>query len=141
MKIFKSLQVSIDFSTRFLIISLASWGSAPEPTTNIYFKNYLNFVINFREIFEIIFKIFQKTLNFLENFQKIINFSLIFKNFENFRVWKTLNFYFSSVKKYPPPSAKSWINYCKSLYYKFFIATFRKRLQKSYFQRTFVPKS
>ena len=31
MKIFKSLQVSIDFSTKFLIISLASGGSAPEP--------------------------------------------------------------------------------------------------------------
>ena len=36
-KIFKKLQVSIDFSTKILINSLASRGFAPEPPTNAYF--------------------------------------------------------------------------------------------------------
>ena len=47
MKSFKRLQVSIDFSTRFLIISLASEASHPDPPT--YFPNFLNYSFHFRE--------------------------------------------------------------------------------------------
>ena len=36
MESFKILQVSIDFSTNFLIISIDSGGSDPEPHTNAY---------------------------------------------------------------------------------------------------------
>ena len=43
MKIIKKQQVSIDFSTKFLIISLASGGGAPEPLRNAHFQNFLNF--------------------------------------------------------------------------------------------------
>ena len=75
MKGFNILQFSIDFSTNFVIFSLASGGSAPEPPTNPYFQNFLNFSLNFRENFD---KIFNKSQNFLKNFQKIIKFSLIF---------------------------------------------------------------
>ena len=50
-------------------------GSAPRPSTNPYFQNFLNFSLNFRENFD---KIFKKSQNFLKNFQIIIIFSLIF---------------------------------------------------------------
>ena len=60
MKIFKCLQVSIDFSTKFLIISLALGALPPEPPPNAYFQNFLNFRVNFHKI--------------LKNFQKIAKF-------------------------------------------------------------------
>ena len=92
MKNFKSLQASIDFSTRVLIILLASGGS--EPPTNEYFQNFLNFSLNFREnLYKTFLKFSKKSQKFLENFQKIINFSLIFYNFLNFFEFaKTRNF-------------------------------------------------
>ena len=84
MKIFKSLQVSFDFSTKFLIIALASRGEGPpppEPPTNANFENFLNISLNFREIFDKIPKIF------MENFIKIIHFQLILnKIFNKFRL-------------------------------------------------------
>ena len=115
MKIFKILEVSIDFSTNFLIFSLASGGSAPppEPSTNPYFQNFCE---NFDKLLNI-------SQNFLKNFHKNIKFSLIFLTFfENFRVWKNAKFLLSPIKKQPPPkrdhfsrdpqNAKSWRNYC-----------------------------
>ena len=74
MTIFKSLQGSIDFSTKFLIISLASGGRAqpPEPPTNAYFQNFLNFSLNFRVNFD----------KMLKNFAK--NSKISFKIFKKF---------------------------------------------------------
>ena len=60
MKSFKILQFSIDFSTTFLMFSLASGSSTPEPPTNQYFQNFLKFSLNFRENFDKILKNFQK---------------------------------------------------------------------------------
>ena len=60
MKTFKILLVSIDFSTSFLIISLASGALPQEPPRNAYFQNFLNFPVNFRENFNRLFKKFQK---------------------------------------------------------------------------------
>ena len=59
MKIFKNLQVSIDFSIN------------SEPPTNAYFQNFLNFSVNFRETFDKILKNFKKSQNLLENFKKL----------------------------------------------------------------------
>ena len=53
MKSFEILQFSIDFSTTFLIFSLASGGSATEPPTSPYYENFLKFSLNFRKKFEI----------------------------------------------------------------------------------------
>ena len=95
MKSFKILQFSIDFSTTFLIFSLASGGSAPRTPSNPYFQNFLKFSLNFRENFDTILKIFQK----------IINFSLIFKHYlKIFEFEKMRNFWFLQSKKVPPPS-------------------------------------
>ena len=58
MKIFKIIQLSIDFSTNFFSIFV----SFPEPPTNPYFQNFLNFSLNFRENFDKILKIFQNSL-------------------------------------------------------------------------------
>ena len=65
MKTFKILQVYIDFPTIFLIFSLASGDPPPEPATNPYFQNFLNFSLNFRENFDKILKDFQKIEKFL----------------------------------------------------------------------------
>ena len=65
MKIFKSLQISVDFSTRFLIILLDSGGPALNPHTNPYFQNVLNFSQRFSENFDVILKDFQKSQSFL----------------------------------------------------------------------------
>ena len=86
MKIFKRLQVSIDFSTRFLIISLAL-GALPPPSrtpTNAYFPHFLNFSINFRENFDkILKKISINFLTFSKNYKFFIDFCQKFlKNFE-----------------------------------------------------------
>ena len=71
----------------------------PEPTRNEYFQSFVNFSPNFREIFVKILTNFQNSQNILLNFQKIINFSLIFKNFlKIFESEKTLNFWFIQCK-------------------------------------------
>ena len=80
MKSFKMLQFSIDFRLLFLIFSLASGSSAPEPPTNPYFQNFLKFPQNFCENFDKVLKNFKNSQNFQLNFQKIIQFSLIFLN-------------------------------------------------------------
>ena len=64
MKTFKSLLVSIDFSTKFSIISLASVVSAPEPPTNDKFQKFLHFPLKFRVNFDKILKTFQKVAKF-----------------------------------------------------------------------------
>ena len=78
MKIFKSLLVSIDFLTKFLIISLAT-------PTNAYFQNFLNFSVNFRENFDDILKNFQKIakfpLQFSKNYKIFIDFKIFFETF------------------------------------------------------------
>ena len=78
MKIFKSLQASIDFSTRFLIISLASGGPPGRPT-NGYFQIFSKFSLNFRENFDKILKDFSKIRKISFKIFTIENFSLIFK--------------------------------------------------------------
>ena len=81
MKIFKNLQVSIDFSTKF--------------PYKCIFLNFLHFCPNFREKFAKIFKLFENMANFLLKLSKIeifclnfvncclniVNFSLLFKIF------------------------------------------------------------
>ena len=63
---FQKLQVSIDFSNVFN--NFASF--APEPPTNAYSQNFLNFSLNFRESFV---TIFEKFSNNLEISLKIYN--------------------------------------------------------------------
>ena len=77
-KFTKCCRFPLIFRLIFLIFSLVSGYSAPEPPTNQYFQNFLNFSLNFRENFDKILKFFQKSQNFLKIFHKIINFSLIF---------------------------------------------------------------
>ena len=60
MKSFKNLQFSIDFSTTFLIFSLASGGSAPLNPYKSIFPKFLKFSLKFRENFDKILKIFTK---------------------------------------------------------------------------------
>ena len=78
MKIFNILQVSVDLSTKFVIISLASGGSAHEPPPSPYFQNFLNFSLHFHVNFDRIFKILQKIakfpLKFLKNYSFFIDF-------------------------------------------------------------------
>ena len=64
MKYFQKLQVSIDFSSRFLINSLA-----PEPPINVDFQIILNYYPIFRENFEKIRQNFEKRSNFHLNYQ------------------------------------------------------------------------
>ena len=77
MKIFTSLQVSIDFSIKFLIISLASGATLCKCT----FPKFLNFSINFRENFDKILNNFQKIANFSVKFLKNCKFFIAFKIF------------------------------------------------------------
>ena len=70
MKIFKTLHVSIAFSTEILIISLAS-------PYKCIFPKLSTFLLKFPLILKVLIKR-------LKNFQKIAKFPL--KNFENFRV-------------------------------------------------------
>ena len=68
MKIFKSLQFFIYFSTVFNNFATFGWGGAgyrPQPPTNTYFPNFLNFSLNSRENFDKLLKNFQKSQNFL----------------------------------------------------------------------------
>ena len=101
MKSFKILQFSIDFSTNFLIFSLASGGSAPRtPYKSIFPK----FSINFRENFDQILKNFQKIAKFTCKFSKyykiFIDFLTFFENFSSLK--KMRNFWFLKCKKVPP---------------------------------------
>ena len=66
MIIFKSLQVSINFSTKFQIISLASGGlgSSPNPLL-MHISKFYKFSVNLRVSFDKIFKNFKKSQNFL----------------------------------------------------------------------------
>ena len=59
MKIFKSLQVSIDISTKILIISIEPDGFPPEPP-KMHFENFINFSLNFRVNFDKMLQIFFK---------------------------------------------------------------------------------
>ena len=102
MKCFKILQFSIDFSTTFLIFSLAS-GSSPQPPTNPYFQNFLKFPLNFRENFDKILKKFQKIAKFTCKFAKNYKIFIDFLTFlESFRVWKNAKIFISPMKKVPP---------------------------------------
>ena len=58
MHISKKWEVSIDFSSKFLINSLASGGPPLEPPTNADFQIFLNYYPNFREKFEKIWQNF-----------------------------------------------------------------------------------
>ena len=97
MKIFKILQVSIYFSTNFLIL-----GRRREPPTYPY---SLNFSPRFFGKISIKFENFLKTpQHFIKNFQIFLTFSLIFLHFLKIFEFKKLEiFAFSIVKKYPPP--------------------------------------
>ena len=78
MKICKLLQISIDFSTNFLIFSLASGDSALEPSKNLYFQSFLKFPLNFRENYDKNIKKISKIAKFPLKFSTSINFSLLF---------------------------------------------------------------
>ena len=106
MKIFKILQVSVNISTNFLIISLASGGSAPEPPIDAYFQNFLYFSLNFRENYDKILKSFQKSVKIcFKIFKKLKNFIAFLNLLNPFEYKKREIFYFSRVTKYPPPIA------------------------------------
>ena len=116
MKIFKILQVSIDFSTNFLKFLLASAAPPPEPPTNAYLQNSLNFSINFRENFVKILKKFSTNLEISFKIFKNYRIFIDFLNFfENFRVWTNNKLSISPMEKRtppidpgtPPPSTKS----------------------------------
>ena len=71
MNIFKSLQVSIDFSTKFFNNFASFRGSAPEPPTNAYFQNFLNFSLSFRVNFDKILKTFKNCKISFKIFNKL----------------------------------------------------------------------
>ena len=95
MKIIKKLQVSIDFSTKILINSLASGVPPTERFTNAYFKKILIFCPNFREKFYKILK------NCLKN--RKISFK-IFKKLNIFIAFLTFSEKFSGILGPPGPS-------------------------------------
>ena len=117
MKLFKNLQVSINFAVNFLIISLVS-GLRPLPNhLQLLFPKFSKFSLNFRENFEKVLKFFRKIAKFPLNFSKNYNIHwfLIFLKLSSLK--KTRMFDCFNVKTYPhcsrdpPPSAKSCINY------------------------------
>ena len=131
MKIFEILLVSIDFGTSFLIFSLASRGSAPEPPTSPYLESFLNFSLNFWENFDNIFKNSENFLKIFKIYKFFIDFLNIFWKFSSLK--KREIFYFSNEQsslpkrdhcsRDPPPKRKilykllfSIMDFCRVLW-------------------------
>ena len=113
MIIFKSLPVSIDFSTKLLIISQASGGLAHQTSYKCLFPKFSNFSLNFRENFDRTLKNFQKIAKFPWKFSKNCKIFIDFLNFlKPLSLKKRLNFLFLLCKKVlpllpvPPPPTR-----------------------------------